>query len=142
MPCTVHVYDYMRKSLLFKISCSKVKNVYLLEEEQILALRKNNDDLELYSIQQMTLNWRRILIERENSLLKKSQRQNLTFLANLQNQNEDEQDETFNLCKIVTFDEKVRQIYASRAYSTKGIFVALTNTKFSVYQAFVEAGEI
>ena len=49
----VHVYDYLKKTLLFKISCNKVKKVYLLEEEQILAIRKDNDQIELYSIQQM-----------------------------------------------------------------------------------------
>ncbi len=51
MPRFVHVYDYMKKTLLFKILVSKVKSVHFLEEEQILALLKDNDSMELYSIQ-------------------------------------------------------------------------------------------
>lgn len=42
----------------------------------------------------------------------------------------------------MTFDEKVREIYTSRAYCNKGFFAVLTNTKFSVYQAFVEIENI
>lgn len=64
----------------------------------------------------------------------------MTLLAAYQ-PNED-QDEVFNLCKIVSFDERVKEIYTSRAYCSKGFFAVLTNTKFSVYQAFVEIEDV
>jgi hypothetical protein len=140
MPKFVHLYDYLKKTLLFKISVTKVKSVHFLEEEQILAVLKDNDSIELYSVQQMTHNWRRIIIERSNSMMPKRQKTG-SVLTNHKNNHED-QEEALNLCEVVNFDERVKQVVMARAYCKKGFFAAVTNTKFQVYLAYVDIEEV
>ena len=42
----------------------------------------------------------------------------------------------------MSFDERVNEIFTSRSYCKDGFFAVLTNTKFSLYKAFVEKEEI
>jgi len=88
----------------------------------------------------MTQNWRRIIIERSNSMMPKRQNTG-SVLTNHKNNHED-QEEALNLCEVVNFDERVKQVVMARAYCKKGFFAAVTNTKFQVYQAYVDIEEV
>jgi len=88
----------------------------------------------------MAQNWRRIIIERNNSMLPKRQITG-SVLTNHKSKNED-QEEALNLCEIVNFDERVKQVVITRQYCKKGFFAVVTNTKFQVFHAYVDVEEV
>ena len=69
-------------------------------------------------------------------------RQNTASVLTNHKKNHEEQDEPLNLCEIVNFDERVKQVVFTRPYCKKGFFAVVTNTKFLVFQAYVDIEEV
>jgi hypothetical protein len=70
------VYDWLTRALLFKLSVSNVQQLYLLDREQILAVREIGapDQLKLYSIKMQQYLWEAMLRQKALAFTKEEKK--------------------------------------------------------------------
>ncbi|TNV86823.1 hypothetical protein FGO68_gene13275 [Halteria grandinella] len=179
----IHVYDYLKNELLFKLHVSNVQQLYLLDKEQILAIREVGmpDQLKMFSIKMQSYLYaagqkqRQLAFTKEEKKLEKEKkmRQAEKKMQKMRKQRDQpdfeeefmppgkmfsgdtflmsnalsgqlsqvmEEDSALN-CRVVSFDERVKELIMTRSNSEFGFFTVLSNAKFTIYYAYSDVEE-